>query len=40
MMELLDCVTLPVPSARPQVKLERAVKPCQSFAVNEKNAAL
>ena len=27
-----------MPSARPKVKLERAVNPCQSFAVNAKNA--
>lgn len=24
-----------VPKARPQVKLDRALRPCQSFAVNE-----
>ncbi len=39
-MELLACVTLPVPSDRPNVKLDRAVNPRQSLAVNEKNAAL
>ena len=33
-MELLAWTTLPVPSDLPYVKLERAVKPCQSWLVN------